>query len=233
MKPVFNFLSLLLFIIISYTATAQNMVAVNRMFANQNMQFNMQMQMNRSMMWGHWGKAEIYNPKHTFTVTMLDGTTKEVSSKIYADTTAHKSYLLFVDKTLAKKDSNRNQKIYPQQTKAISRVLSPYEYAEAPSNNFKGIAKDSCWMFKVVKGKISAYSLLSEEDDNMDFNPSTLVGLQLDKGDIVKFNEDNLKVMVGNDTDALEKIRKKDYLKAIKIYNRNAEKTAKNVLPQR
>lgn len=34
--------------------------------------------------------------------------------------------------------------------------------------------------------------------------------------------------MVGDDIDALENIQRKNYLKAIKKYNRNAEKAAKN-----
>ncbi|MEO3403464.1 hypothetical protein AAFN85_06155 [Mucilaginibacter sp. CAU 1740] len=202
------------------------MADLNRAMAKQDMFFKTQMQnLTDAVRWTHLGKAGTYNPKYTFTVTMADGTTKEVSSKIYADTAVHKNYLLFVDKTLAKKDSNRNQKIYPQQTKTISRVLSPYEDAKVPANNFKGIAKDSCWMFKVVKGQISAYSLLSEED-GVDFDQSTLVGIQLNNGEIIKFNEANLKAMVGNDADALEKIQKKDYIKAIKKYNKNVVKTA-------
>lgn len=82
MKPVFNFLFFLLFIVISNIAEAQNMAAVNRVLANQNMQFQMQMQMQmNSSMWGYWGKSEFYSRKHTFTVVMADGTTKEVDSK--------------------------------------------------------------------------------------------------------------------------------------------------------
>lgn len=100
-----------------------------------------------------------------------------------------------------------------------------------PLNNYTGVAKDSCWMFKAISGAISAYSLLSEKDE-LYFDPSTIVGIQLNDGEIVKFNETNLKAMVGNDIDALENIQRKNYLKAISKYNRNVEKTEKSAKKQ-
>ena len=81
-------------------------------------------------------------------------------------------------------------------------------------------------MFKVISGSINVYSLLSEQEGKM-FNPKSIVGIQLNNGPIVQYNEENLRVMIGDDLDAIESIQWENYLKAIKIYNRNTEKTTK------
>lgn len=207
--------------------SAQNMGALNAMFARQNMDMQMQMNMNMRM-WARGDNTNL-NPKHTFMVTMADGSKKEAYSRIYADTVAHKSYLLLEDKSLPKSDSNRVRKIYPQQTMAIVRnmALAPsiIKRADFPTEPryYTGIAKDSCWMFKVISGPVSAYSLLSEEEGQT-FNPGTIVGIQLNDGPIVRCTEENLKAMVGQDAEAMEKILDKNYLKAIKKFNRNTEK---------
>ena len=73
-------------------------------------------------------------------------------------------------------------------------------------------------MFKVIPGAISVYSYLSEQEGQT-FDPSTIAGIQLKEGPIVKLTEENLKQMVGDDLDALENIQRKNYLRAIKKYN--------------
>lgn len=88
------------------------------------------------------------------------------------------------------------------------------------------MATDSCWMFKIASGQINAYSYLSEES-GPNFSNWTIIGIQLNNGPIIKYSEENLVQMVGQDADALTKIKDKDYLQAIKKYNRNAEKAAK------
>ncbi|MEO3403463.1 hypothetical protein AAFN85_06150 [Mucilaginibacter sp. CAU 1740] len=233
MKSLFKYVLIFIALLPARSVFAQRGYTpdVSRAINNSNMQW--QSQMSGLRMLSLQGGDITYNFKYIFTVTMADGTTREVNSKIYTDTTVHKSYLLFVDKSLPKTDSNRNQKIFPEQTKEISRNLAlisgNIKKADFPTppRYYKGISKDSCWMFKVISGPISAYSFLSEEEGNT-FNPSTVVSIQLNNGEIVKFSEENLKAIVGNDIDALENIQRKNYLKAIKKYNRNAEKAAKN-----
>lgn len=193
MKPVFKYALIFLIFLSTGSVFAQRGYTpdVSRAINNSNMQW--QSQMNGLRMLGLQGGDMTYNFKYTFTVTMADGTTKEVNSRIYTDTSAHKNYLLYVDKSLPKTDSNRNQKIFPKQTKEISRNLAlisgnikKADFA-TPPRYYKGVAKDSCWMFKVISGPISAYSFLSEEEGNM-FNPSTVISIQLNDGEIVKFS---------------------------------------------
>ncbi|MEO7215285.1 hypothetical protein [Mucilaginibacter sp.] len=230
MRRIIPFLLFSVILLLFNSVSAQNMGALNAMLARQNMNMQMQMNMNARQMWA-LGSNENYNPKHTFLITMIDGSKKEVYSRIYADTVAHKSYLVFEDKSLPKSDTNRVRKIYPQQTINITRnmALAPsiIKRADFPTvpKYYTGIAKDSCWMFKVIAGPVSAYSLLSEEEGQM-FNPGTIVAIQLNDGPIVKCTEENLKTMVAHDAEAMEKIQDKNYLKAIKKFNRNIEKTA-------
>ena len=195
------------------------MRAVYSNMARQQQQQSMQ---NQMAMMGRMngGRAMLYNPEYAFEVVLKDSTKKQVYSMLYNDTTLHKNYLLVVNKKYPKSDTaHRFQKIYPDQTLQISR-LDYYDKA------IKGVANDSCWLFKTISGPITAYSYLSEQS-GPNFNPGTIVCIQLNDGPIVKYNEDNLKQMVGDDADALENIQKKNYYKAIKKYNSHAEKAAK------
>jgi len=230
MQFIYRCLSLIVIVVVAQHVNAQNMRALNTML---NRQWQGQ-QMGMMMAAGRFNYNNPGNLKYNFIVTMADSSKKEVSSKIYSDTATHKTYLLFVDKSYPKSDPNRNKKIYPPQTLSIARnVAGPgpgfirADYVPPPPRFFNGIAKDSCWMFKVISGSINAYSCLSEEGDAQTFDPSTIVGIQLNNGPIEKFNEENLKNMVGQDIDALENIQKKNYYKAIKKYNRNAAQAAK------
>lgn len=190
---------------------------VNKQTMNQQMQMNMQMQMLSL------NNAGSYNPNYTYDVTMTDGTMLQVTSRILSDTTLKKTYLLIVDKRFKKSDTtHRFQRIYPFQTKIISRID---DTPGAPA--ITGLPTDSCWMFKIISGAINVYSLLSVEDDEQIFDPSSIVGIQLNDGPIVKYNADNLKPMVGQDTKALELIGDKNLYRAIKRFNRDAKKAAK------
>lgn len=197
---------------------------MNRVYANMNRQFANQ-QMNMMMANMRYGNY-YYNNKYTFYVVLKDSSQKEVTSKIYTDTTLHKSYLLLVDKKYPKSDTaHRYQKIYADQTSNIYRVDNS-GFSEKPVT-IRGIANDSCWMFKAISGPITVYSLLSEPD-GYNFDPSTIIGIQLKDGPIVKFTADNLKQMIcQNDARALEIAENKNYLKAIKKYNRDMEKAVK------
>ncbi|MEO6148762.1 MAG: hypothetical protein ABIN95_13470 [Mucilaginibacter sp.] len=181
---------------------------MNQSFVNQQMNMHMMMRMN-AMSTGP------DNPKYKFIVLMKDSTTKEVSSRIFYDTTMHKSYLEFKNKQVAKTDTNRIQKIYPDQTRQISRV-------NFNSAIITGIAKDSCWLFKVINGPISAYSYKAESPTY--FQSWNIVAMQATNSGIEKFEPENLKKIVANDPDAIKLFDKKEYYKALVKYNKNALK---------
>jgi hypothetical protein len=162
----------------------------------------------------------LYNNKYTFEITLADNSVKDVDSKIYLDTPAHKTYLLWIDKNYPRTDSaNRYKKIYANKTHSIFRITFSQD-------TIRGLATDSCWMFKVITGPICVYSFLSEMDNGTFFDPLSIVGIQFKGGPIVKYNEDNLKQMIGGDNYALESLRQKNYIRAIKRFN--WEKKKKN-----
>lgn len=81
-------------------------------------------------------------------------------------------------------------------------------------------------MFKIISGPITTYSYLSEENGPT-FNAWTIIGIQQNDGQIMKYNVENLKQLVGQNLDALEYIENKNYIKAIKEFNRKAKKESK------
>jgi hypothetical protein len=218
--------STILFVFIAKNSLAQypGMRAVYHNIAMQNL--NRQMQF---MMMNMNNNAQIANKKYSFMVTLKDSSKKTVKSKIYFDTSSHKSYLLLVDKKFPKSDpANREQKIYADQTLSLSRSDSIYMERSDETKNWieiKGVANDSCWMFKAKVGPISIYSFLSEVE--MYFDPATICGVQLNDGPVVKYNSENLKTMIGQDKEAMKYLDKKNYYEAIDKFNRDIVKAAK------
>jgi hypothetical protein len=196
----------------------------NAQFIGQQMQTHMQVQMMQVLnMHGVTSTQKEYN----FIVTLRDSTTLTLNSAIYIDSVSKKRFIVLVDKQYKKSDSNRYKKIYPSQTRGLVCVVKPKNAEfDQPGFYLPGKLTDSCWMFKAITGEITAYSDVCEED-GVNFDRSTIVGIQLKDGPIVKYNEDNLKQMVGQDINALEAIQNKNYYKAIKKYNRDQEKEAK------
>lgn len=227
MKAIVRYLPILLFIVVVNKVSAQNMRVVNNMFnkqvSNQQMQMRMNMQLQRMAGMGWLNHSEA-NYDYVYVITMADSSKKQTYSKIYMDTVKHKSYVLFLDRNLPKSDPNKTRKIYVNETLSIERNLAGGGVIE--DKWYKGVAKDSCWMFKVIAGPINAYSLLGEED-NRKFAPGTLVGIQKNDGPIIEITADNLLPMVDNNADALQYIKNKDYYNAIKNYNKHVAKTAK------
>ncbi|HEY9000182.1 MAG TPA: hypothetical protein VIM89_02430 [Mucilaginibacter sp.] len=192
---------------------------VNRQTMNQ--QLNMRMAMNTN-----WRN----NPgtgSDKYTVVFKDSTVKKVVSLMYTDTVLHKNFLVFVDKNFPKSDTaHRYQKIYSDNTKSISTddkdTWGAIQY---------GTPNDSCWTFKVISGSLTVYArtagyLMPTGPYSNDFDLSAITGLQLDNGPIEKFSPENLEKMVGQNQDALNDVKKKKYYKAVKKYNRDAEKAA-------
>ncbi|MCC8409246.1 hypothetical protein LJ707_09900 [Mucilaginibacter sp. UR6-1] len=190
------------------------MAAVNSMLNRQFMNSMMDRNLRMSMFGLNYYKN--YNPKFDFVVTDSLGMVQNVRSKINIDTALHKYYLEYEDKNLPKSDPNRKVKIYPKETISISRKDG---YSGKMLN---GMATDSCWLFKVIDGPITAYAFLAESPDS--FDETTIVGIQ--KGEnmpILPFRPENLKLMIADDKEATEQFKSKKYYKALKKYNKNKQ----------
>jgi hypothetical protein len=177
------------------------------------------------LLW-NWNKA---SGKHKYQVTLKDSSVKETLSYMYTDTISHKSFLLFEDKKVPKSDTAHHyQMIYTDQTLYISTIVDLDANTEV-----YGVPNDTCWAFKVISGPISVYAksfnylTLAKNLNENEFDIPEIVGVQLNDGPIVKLTHDNLKQMIGQDTNALETLEEKKYYKAVKKYNRHAEKDAK------
>lgn len=214
-------------------AAAQDMsIATSEIVNNQILQTNLQIQINqqiqnnldiqRNIMMLMLDDSNNINLKYNYLVTMKDNAQLVVHSKIYADTARHKTYLLFVDKKYSRRDTNRNRKIYVSQTLSIARKMGN---GSSDKDWDKGMATDSCWMFKAISGNINAYTAFSE--DGLGLTPPPLMAIQKGDGPIIKLTASNLKPMVEQDAGALKNIQKKNYYRAIEKYNHDAEKSAK------
>ncbi|EHQ28168.1 hypothetical protein [Mucilaginibacter paludis] len=179
----------------------------NRMQSNAAMNMNMNRMMNQR--W-YFGMNYMVNKKYKFKVMMKDSSVKEVKSKIYADTTTHKSYLMYTDKALPDTDPNRYKeiRIYCDKTLNISRSGGGATYTV--------MATDSCWLFKVIWGKVNAYSNLSETDD---IDSYYLRAFQVFGGSIQKLDSASLAPVIKENPKAVKALKKKDYYKAILQYN--------------
>lgn len=197
-----------------------NMADVNSALSRQDQQMmNNQMMANMMFLNRRASRSSGYviNHPHMFFVTFKDGSTIKVTSKINTDTVAHKQYLHYVNSSLSKKDPKREQKIFPGETISIARQPS--------GGSQPGIAADSCWMFKVESGHISAYSFLAET--GIEFDPASVVGIQEEDGPIRRLDAEVLKKLLASNSESLKLIESRNYLKAIKKYNRDLEKAEK------
>ena len=123
------------------------------------------------------------------------------------------------NKSVKKKDSARFRKVYPSQTKYIVRLdrynVSRDKYEDIVS---EGLTTASCWLFKDIDGKVSAYTPLAEDDVDDGF----LRYIQKDKGPLIEINQQNLKEMLEANEKAARQAEKGKYAKAIKAYNKSA-----------
>lgn len=211
------FLPLTFILLVSSVSFAQMPPGLRNSF-NQ-MQFRMIMQMMNTRYW-YRNADYLENNKYKFTVTLKDGSTREVSSKIYTDTILHSSYLLFVNKKIPRGNSAREERIYPTKTLKISRVYQDFNHPEK-TEVLEGRATDSCWLFKAITGKITAYSFLSER---FNLNTYYLSAFQFENGEIQRLDPAKLKAIIADNNKAMKAFNKKDYYTAIIRYNKSASK---------
>lgn len=79
----------------------------------------------------------------------------------------------------------------------------------------RGVPTDSCWLFKSVSGRITAYSYLPD--------PGTIyiVAVKKDNGQIIGLTKEVLLVMVSDNPKAIKKAENDQFVDAIKIYNKS------------
>jgi hypothetical protein len=160
--------------------------------------------MDEEMESGSWmyRLENLKNAKYTFRVILKDNSVREIKSRIYAEKAFNKSYITYTV------DDRPNQifKLFCDETMVITRL--------AGSERIDGLVTDSCWLFKVVSGKINAYSFLAKAD-----GPYSIIALQTGDGPIKNFNSHLLEGILSDDAEAEKLFSKKEYLKAIEKYN--------------
>jgi hypothetical protein len=154
---------------------------------------------------------ERVNPKYTFTVLLKDSTEKVVSSRIHLDKSTQKYYLLYENKYLKKSDSARKQKIYADETLNISRLVT------IDKIKVVGVATDSCWLFKVLSGKINAYSEYAEITG---IDATYVTAIQTVGGQIEPLIPERLESLISADEKAHKAFKRKQYYDAILRFNR-------------
>lgn len=224
-----NFISritlIFLFSVFAQSAFAQHAgMAALRAQENRDFSNRIDRQMQDALLRPSSGEIN-YNHEYTFDVTMVDGTKKQIKSKMHFDTVSKKIYLVAEDKSFKRSDKeNRYQKIYPSQTTNISRTDSSYLYEH---HFLYGMAQDTCWAFRVVSGPISVFSYFSERYGSGPFTTDSIVGIQLNDGPIVKMTKENLLQIVGDNPDITKFIEKDNLFKAIRRYNAQTDKNSK------
>lgn len=146
--------------------------------------------------------------KHHFTVAFTDGRDTALYTKLEMDSAS--AYLVMEDKSVGKKDPGRFIKIYPSQTKYISHV------DPTTGKDYVGQAHDSCWLFRVITGKMSAYTNLAE----ISVEDKFIRYVQLEDGVLLAVADpEAVKLFAGNDR-AQELFVSKDYNRAVKRFNK-------------
>jgi hypothetical protein len=211
MKTKLLIASVLGSILISFSAQAQNMGAVNTKFDHRPVDMHQIREVQMQLI--HKGMAQastsLHNPTLVFKVILKDSTSREIKSKIFFDE-RNASYLLAEDKKLRKDDPMRVQRIYPADTRAIYKVRQDGLLLPV------GMPADSCWLFKVVHGKINAYSFLPA---TANLHTGYFKFVQKDNGDLKKLDIEVLKTMVQDNHKAMMLTYDNRFYEAMVEYN--------------
>jgi hypothetical protein len=151
------------------------------------------------------------NHKLEYTVIKKDGTGVKVKSMIHtAEDGRH--FLAIKDKSNALADSAN--RIYVSETNTITF------FDNSSEKNLTGIATDSCWLFKIISGKLSLYSCYPPA---LYLSNDQIIAFQVNDELIQNFDPDKLRsVLVGN-VKAMEIFDKKNkdnnYIRAVQKFN--------------
>jgi hypothetical protein len=157
----------------------------------------------------------VFNSAYTnyatdYFVQRKDGSGFITKSKIHVDD-AGRQYLLY------KEDGSKEEKrVYASETMKIS-------YEERRKGiRVEGMAWDSCWLFKLVEGKITLYSNFPPP---MDLANETVFAIKVEDGPIEIFSPEKLRLAVQGNKAATEALDKKfwqnNYLKAAQKFNKD------------
>ncbi|HMH33703.1 MAG TPA: hypothetical protein VK543_11775 [Puia sp.] len=146
--------------------------------------------------------------KHHFKITFKDGKDTIIYSKLNIDTT--RDYFIMINKAVGKKDSARQIRIYPSQTKSVSRIDIVTNEA------YEGSPNDSCWIFPVIDGKMKAYSRSAEniaEDAYVQW-------IQVDNSEMITVADPKALPLFIMNARAYDLFAAKKYAKAVKKFNK-------------
>jgi hypothetical protein len=132
---------------------------------------------------------------------------------LYADSTLNtRAKIDFSDDhhSMKVKTENGKEILFPSGTKEIYRITSE-------GKRIKGVAADSCWLFKTVEGKINAYAFLPEGQ----YTYVTAIQ-DGDSSPIVPLTRKNLEAIIGNlaDPKVIKLIETNKLIKAVQLYNK-------------
>lgn len=136
---------------------------------------------------------------HDFYVIMKNGKSYTVRTRI--DITSSEHFIEANQEELPKI-------VKPSDTRTLSRVVDDGRH------QILGIPADSCWLFKIIPGQISAYYFLAEEKKN-----EFVTAVQKADGPIVPFSPQILMDMVGGDPALVKLVNRQKFVQAIKAYN--------------
>ena len=174
-------------LLFTFKSLAQNMGAVNTILNHQHLQqqqWHHNFHMNQISSMRAANSAGLINRKLYYSVLMNSGVSVMVQSRMEFDK-GGRAYLVLEDKSKKKNDSLRTSRILPNMTKSVSQISANYEEI------MKGSPADSCWLFKVLPGAVNVYSFLPA---NYDLHIGYFKMLQKGDGEMVSFNESNLKI---------------------------------------
>ncbi|AMM51981.1 hypothetical protein TH61_13420 [Rufibacter sp. DG15C] len=190
-----------------------------RVIANQNMQMNMQMshQMHMLHIMSMGSRSTtLKNPLSNYIVVMEDSTVRQVQGKIKFDV-FNKSYLETLDLSKKMSDPARNLKIYPKNTRSITKVFTNKK------QSVPGLAADSCWLFKSVEGKINGYTYLPLPQNPSAVNSGYFKFFQKGDGRLQILQQDSLLMMMHDNEKAKSILKKESPYEALLEYNRSKQ----------
>lgn len=165
---------------------------------------------------GAFGRSSVlYNTAYSnhrleYTVIKKDGTGVKVKSMIHtSDDGRH--FLAIKDKGNPLADSSN--RIYASETNTITF------FDNSSGKNLTGIATDSCWLFKIISGKLSLYSCYPPA---LYLSNDQIIAFQINDEVIQNFDPEKLRSVLINNTKAVDFFDKKNknnnYIRAVQKF---------------
>jgi len=148
--------------------------------------------------YSHGGNAGVQSPKFDYVIVFKNDSTIKKFTKINLEDSIH---------TLNIKVKGEKYIIKPTDTKSITFTSS------ITGLSYIGIPNDSCWLFKVEKGRISSYAF--EPENNILY----IVAFQYGTGPVLGLTKENLEPIIKNNEKAMKFLNKGQLNRAIKIFN--------------